>query len=114
MGAQYRLDDFGRVVLDASGNGRVALSPNGTERWHINRYAVSTSQGTNTQPIPLCTLYTNSPDQGNEYDITYTGNADGGDGDLWLEKGQKLWAVWAGGIPGTTAVLSIFGERVLY
>lgn len=114
MSTQYRLNTFGRVVLNASGNGALFLSPDGTERWHINRYAVSTSQGTNTQPIPLCTLYTDSPAAGNEYDITYTGNADGGDGDLWLEKGQQLWAVWAGGVAGTTAVLSVFGERVLY
>ena len=111
---EYRLNEFGRATLDASGVARVMLSPNGTERWHVTRYSVSTSQGTNTQPIPLCTIYTDSPNQGNEYDITYTGNADSGDGDLWLEKGQQLWAVWTGGIPATVGVLSLYGERVVY
>jgi len=114
MGASYRLNTFGFATLDGSGAGRVMLQPDGTERWHITRYAVTTDQGTNTQPIPLCSLYTDFPEAGNEYDVTYTGNADSGDGDLWLEKGQQFWAVWTGGIPGSIGTLSLYGERVLY
>lgn len=110
----YRLDAFDQATLDASGRAVARLTPDGTERWHVTRYAVLTNQATNAQPIPLCTLYVGPPDPGNELDVTYTGNADAGDGDVWLEKGQALTAVWTGGIPATVGTLSVYGERVLY
>ncbi len=114
MGATYRLNDFARVVLDGSGDGQVSTGPNGTERWHVTRITVVTDQGVTQTPIPLCGIYTDSIDPGNVYDITYTGSQDATDADLWLEKGQLLWAQWTGGIPGTTGTVSVYGERVLY
>lgn len=110
----YRLNDFARITLDASGNGVARLQPAGTEKWHVTRISVMTNQGPAQTPIPQCGIYTDSVDPGNLYDITYTGNQDSTDADLWLEKGQLLLSAWTTGIPGTVGTVSVFGERVVY
>lgn len=110
----YRLNDFGQATLDGSGDGRATLQPAGTEKWHVTRISVVTNQAPTVTPIPVCAVYTDSVDPGNVYDITYTGNQDATDADLWLEKGQLLITEWTGGIPGTIGTVSVFGERVVY
>ena len=110
----YRLNDFAQVTLDASGNGSATLQPAGTEKWHVTRISVITNQAPAVTPIPVCAVYTDSVDPGNVYDITYTGNQDATDADLWLEKGQLLIARWTDGIAATIGTISVFGERVVY
>lgn len=115
MGAEYNLNDFAQVTLNGSGNGSVFVSPNGTEKWHITRIAVKTNQAVTVTTIPQCGVYLDSVADANVYDITYTGSQDSTDADIWLEKGQQLWASWTNGpTTGVVATLSVFGKRVLY
>lgn len=115
MGVTYRLDTSAQVTLNGSGYGAVSLVPRGTERWHVTRIAVSTNQASSVTTIPICTIYTGSIAPGNKYDATFTGNDDATDANLWLEKGQPLWAEWKEGpTTGVIGTISVYGERELY
>ena len=114
-GTTYNLNEASSpVTLDGNGNAQSFVSPNGTEKWNITRYAVLTTQDPAATTIPICKLYLDSIADANFIDGTYTGNQDAGDGDITLEKNQKLVAQWTGGIPGSVATLSVFGMRELY
>lgn len=115
MGAEYTLNESAQVTLNASGNGSVFVSPNGTERWHVTRIAVATNQAASVTTIPTCGVYVDSIADANLYDKTYTGSQDSTDADLWLEKGQQLHAQWLDGpTTGVIGTISVFGKRILY
>lgn len=114
MGTEYNLNESARVTLNASGTGSCFVVPNGTERWHVTRVAVITNQVVTVTTIPSCGVYMDSVADANLYDKTYTGSQDSTDSDIWLEKGQRLYAEWLDGVPGTIGTLSVFGIRQLY
>lgn len=111
MAAIRKLDESAQGVIAATGMVTVSIPVPRQERWHVNRYAVITNQAPTLTTMPIATLYNNSVSDGNVIDSTYTGARDSGDGDIWLEGGSQLICQWTGGIAGTTATLSIFGER---
>lgn len=114
-GTTFNLNESSQpVTLDSDGNATAFVAPNGTEKWNVNRYGVLTNQDPVATTIPICKLYMDSVADANFIDGTYTGNQDAGDGNIILEKNQKLYAVWTGGIPGSIATLSVFGTRELY
>lgn len=111
----YRLDTAtAPATLDASGKATAFITPVGTEKWSITNYAVHVNQGLNSTVMPTCTLYTNSVDPSNQVDFTYTGASDAGAIPIHLEKGERLYVQWIGGIPGTQGTLSLYGTRELY
>lgn len=117
MATTYNLNEATKPVkLDANGNGTAFITPSGTEKWLITRYAVHVDQPLNSTKMPICSLYQDSPDPSNLLDATYTGAQDAGDftTPLILEKGQPIYVVWTGGISGTSGVLSLTGTKELY
>jgi hypothetical protein len=107
------LNEFGRAIVRVDGTAQVSLQPDGVTRWHITRMVVKTDQGQSQTPIPRCTVYTNFVGDGQEIDGTYSGNYDSSDCGIWREPSAPIIARWTGGVPGTVAVFSIYGERVM-
>lgn len=106
------LDTFGTATISAAGTALVSLAVPRQERWTLRRATVLTNQAPALTTMPVATLYKDSVSDGNAIDSTYTGARDSGDFDLVLEGGSRLIAQWTGGIAGTIATLSIYGERV--
>lgn len=113
MGQELRLDTYGTVTLDASGNGTVKLGPVQGVMWKPENAAVST---TTSVKFPKCDIYVGgSSTPGQLVDSTYTGNSDasGKVGGTVVYPGQYIWAVWSGGDVGATATLSISGTATI-
>lgn len=98
-----------KVKLDASGGGQVALAPTGLEQWHVTRTAVVVSTAVLE---PTAKTYVGSVSEQNLLSGTYSGALDSSDEDQWLQNGQPLICVWAGGDVGATATFSVFGDKV--
>ena len=109
-----QLDTFGTATVSAAGIATVTIPIPRNERWTLRRYSVLTNQSPTLTTIPIATVYTNSISDGNALDSTFTGSRDSGDCDVTIEGGGSIIAQWTGGIAGTIATLSIYGDKVIY
>jgi hypothetical protein len=105
------LDTYATVTLNGAGAGTVTLSPESFRTWNVTRIAVRTSQGPRQTPIPQCTVYLGSQNDGNIIDQTWSGSRDTSDCDFLVQPSQPLIIAWANGISGTTATASIYGTQ---
>lgn len=107
-----QLMEYASVVLDAAGNGRVAIGPRVVrEQWKPSQATVSVS----TQVLEArCSIYLGvSSVPGQKLGESRTGSSGDtyGFGSLVLQPGQHLMAVWVGGDPGAIATIAVFGEK---
>lgn len=102
------------VVLNGAGGGTVKIGPVGArETWYPATAAVSCA--TNVAEA-ACRIYVgDQPIPSNYRDGTLSGST--GDSTSRVEGpltlGRYIWAVWAGGDPGTVATLAVSGTRDL-
>lgn len=72
----------GTVVLNASGNGVISLSPdNARQRWEVTSVVVSTNQAATATVVPVATVALNTSDitvlsSGNNLGQSWSGNQD--------------------------------------
>lgn len=101
------------VVLDGSGAGRAKIGPVGArETWSPESAGVSVATST---AEAQCKIYVgDSPTPANFRDGTLSGST----GDSTdrvagspVKVGRFIWAVWAGGDPGSVATLNVTGTR---
>lgn len=106
---QIPLNTAGQVTLDASGNGRVQLSPSFNETWFVTNAAIYVSSA---NQIPQCLLYVGADTiPQNVVDTTFVGNQNASNraGNYPITQGESIFAVWSGGDPGATATMSLIG-----
>ena len=107
------LDTSASVTLDASGNGTASTGPQVAEYWDGLSVAVSVATAAAEAG---CSLYLGSGLSAGEL-LGQTATGSSGDtyqeasGDLLVQLGQKLTAVWKGGDPGALATMSVFGTK---
>jgi hypothetical protein len=111
--AQLSLNASASVVLDGAGNGTASCGPGlpGVS-WQPTSIGVSaTSNASEAQ----CHVYLGlSAVAGALLGATSTGSTgDTTDCSQTVWPGQNLIAVWAGGDPGATATMSVFGTRTV-
>lgn len=113
MSTQLTLNASASVVLNAQGNGTASCGPAlpGVS-WQPTSIAVSAS--TNNSEAQ-CNVYLGlSAQAGSLLGATSTGSTgDSTDCSQTVWPGQSLIAVWAGGDPGATATMSVFGTRTV-
>lgn len=107
-----QLMEYASVVLDASGNGRVAIGPKVVrEKWSPSQATVSVSS---TVLESKCAIYLGvGRVPGQKLGESRTGSSGDtyGFGALALQPGQHIVAVWTGGDPGALATIGVFGEK---
>ena len=103
------LDDYDSVVLDASGYGKVSLTPEGFRTWVVTSISVRTDQGIATSPVPQCTVYLGSIGPGQIIAQTWMGNRSTATGRTVVQPSQPLIVEWANGVPGSNATVSLYG-----
>lgn len=105
----------GTVKLDANGDGQIALGPQVVrEYWTLTLASVSVSSKVKEA---AATLYLGiGPNAGRRITATATGSSGdtAGLGNIEVQPGQTLLAVFKGGDPGATASLSIVGTKDRY
>lgn len=102
----------GTVTLDANGNGTITLQPGSHWlRWEVTHVNVKTSQASGTTPVPTAEVYVNdSAEFANHHGGTRDGDLDVSRGRVPMDGTDVLLVVFTGGIAGTTAFASAFGE----
>jgi hypothetical protein len=100
-----------QVTLDGSGNGKVSLGPSLVrQHWQVNGVGVNCSTNVNEAQ---CSVFVGVPGGlfAQFYGQTFTGSTGDtcGMGDLDIQPGQVITAVWQGGDPGATGFMNIFG-----
>lgn len=103
------------VVLSGAGAGTAKIGPAGArETWYAASAAVSCA--TNVAEAS-CRIYVgDQPIPSNYVDGTLSGSTGDSTGRVSaapITLGRYVWAVWAGGDPGTVATLSVTGTRDL-
>jgi hypothetical protein len=113
MPAQLSLNTSAYTVLDAAGNGQASCGPAlpGTS-WQPSTIAVSVTTAVSEAQ---CSIYLGiGPIPGSLVGATQTGSSgDSTDCSATVWPGQELIAVWAGGDPGATATMSVFGTKTV-
>jgi hypothetical protein len=104
-----------QTVLDGSGNGQVSLGPQRVkEHWQVSSVGVNVSTMVNEAQ---CSAFVGVPGGlfGQFYGQTFTGSTGDtcGMGEIDLQPGQVVTAVWKGGDPGATAYMSVFGTYTI-
>lgn len=97
-----------QVTLDGSGNGQVEMTCDVTS-WKLNMAGVRVDP----RPVilePECTIYINGQFVGGS--LSASMDADTTFNQL-LQQGEKIQAVWTGGDPGKTAILSLTGFKTV-
>ncbi|MEH0582542.1 hypothetical protein QBA54_50800 [Streptomyces sp. B21-108] len=107
-GRRRALNEAKRVILDASGGGRLELGPGKTPFWNVTKLMVSTNRP-GVAPIPRCFVYLDEESSRGKQGSTYDGSNDESDCDIDVHRGQTLIAVWIGGQAGDAAELSVSG-----
>jgi|SRR5882762_6629951 len=107
------LDGANNVTLNGSGNGTTSLGPLNGQTWNVNNVGIQTNTRTNPNAaVPECSIYIGgAPIAAFFIDGTNTGNLDSTDrtASFPITQGNRIWAVWTGGDPGSVATLSIVG-----
>lgn len=101
--------DQGSVVLDASGAGRVAVSPPPGRRWRVERVTIAVAGTTTLQPRAY--LYRGAEIPANQLDATYQGRRNTTEASIVLDAGEPLVLVWTGGTPGEQASMMVDGTE---
>lgn len=117
MSRTLSLTATARTVLDGSGNGTAQAGPvSPGETWYPGVVSVSTQETAVTSeaqakiycgPLAATPYYVDGTLSGSTGDST--SNVAG----QVLQPGRYIWAVWAGGDPGATAVMNIQGTRTV-
>lgn len=100
------------VTLDANGNGTVMIGPDVSQWWTPKFVRVSTLA--NRTPTPYCAVY-HGPKTITNFSVfvddTWMGSGDTSSmiSGVIVQNGDALTAQWSGGVPGDTAILSIYG-----
>lgn len=100
------------VTLDGTGQGYVSFEIDNTNTlWSIDSVRVRTNQAANTAPVPRADTYKNflGAPQASEGG-TFNGHFATSTGQTDLYVGDVLFVQWTGGIPGTVATATIFGD----
>lgn len=109
----YPLNESDNVTLDGSGNGTTSLGPNVGEEWTVSNVAIRTSTATvSAAAVPSCEVFVGAaPLSQFLVDGTFSGNLNSTDAaaSSSLTAGNKVWAKWSNGDPGSVATLSING-----
>lgn len=115
MPATVTLNETGIVNLDASGNGTAQIGPlSAREVWNPASAHVQVASNINEAQ---CTIYA-GPDTSQQYfrDNTLSGSTgdstDRISADV-IKVGNFIWAVWAGGDPGSQAILAVTGTKTV-
>lgn len=103
----------GSVQLNASGGGTVTLKPDVGQFWTPRFVRVATLN--QSAPLPYCAVYHGAVTVRNQttfIDDTYMGNGDTSSivAGTVTQFGEAITAVWSGGTPGDTAVLTVYGS----
>lgn len=105
------LDTYATVVLNASGNGTVILTPDAFRMWVVTALNVRTSQAPTVSPVPQCTVYLGMVGDGNIICQTWNGSRASASGTpIHVQPSQPLIVTWENGVPGTSATASIYGS----
>lgn len=112
VGAADYLNKSGSVQLDASGNGTVTLRPDVGQWWAPKFLRVSTLL--QKTPVAYCAVYQGAVTIKNQttfIDDTFLGSGDSTSiiSGTVVIYGEAITAVWTGGNPGDTAVLTLYG-----
>lgn len=109
-----QLRESGRVTLDGSGNGTVAIGPlTAREVWHPGQVTVSA----NANPVneASCNIYAgDTAIPMNFRDGTFSGSSGDSTDALNASEircGHRVIAVWSGGDPGQVATLVVTGTK---
>lgn len=110
------LNESVNVVLNGSGDGTASLGPSVPgERWQLSSAAIRTNTASNPAvAVPECRLYIGgAPLDQFLVDGTFTGSLNSSDAvaGLPVGNGQKVFAVWHNGDPGSVATLTVIGTR---
>lgn len=102
------------VILDGAGHGVARLSPRPHSVWFVRSVNVycATPLG-DSSLIPTATLYIGDAAPSNRLDATSNGANDTTDIAFTLQQGQQVTVEWAGGDPGATAIMTVYGEKVI-
>lgn len=112
LGAADYLNRSGSVQLDINGNGTVTLRPDVGQWWAPKFVRVSTL--IQQTPVAYCVVYHGAVTVKNQttfLDDTFLGNGDSSSivSGTVVQFGEAITAVWTGGNPGDTAVLTLYG-----
>lgn len=100
-----RFSQTAQTVLDANGNGQVALGPPGAD-WVVTATTLATSTSVNQ---PIGNIYLGAVSQAALIDGTYSGSGDTSDTKYLLSAGEQVIATWTGGDAGAKATLRVAG-----
>lgn len=112
---QVMLRETAITTLNGSGNGTAKVGPlTARERWSPQNVHVSVSTNTNEAQ---CSIYVgDSPTQSNFRDQTLSGStgdsSDRVNADV-IGCGYYVFAVWTGGDPGSQAIMTVTGTKVI-
>lgn len=109
---QFRLDEPSSVVFDSNGVGISYLGPNGArESWNIAFISVTS---TSVNDVPTVKFYRGSVVPSNFVTGTFSGSLDvDSQPNLILRSGERFYAYWEGGDPGTVGTFRLEGTRVV-
>ena len=100
------------VVLDSNGNGTINLVPDVGQYWTPKLVRVSTTLL--SSPVAYCAIYEGAVTIKSQ--STFIDDTSAGSGDTTsmvagtvVQFGEAITAVWIGGNPGDTAIISVFG-----
>lgn len=98
------------VKLDANGNGTAQIGPDqGPATWNIDTLLWSTNNPGKT-PIPIIQVYLDNPGDPSSLQCQdYDGSLGSADGNLTINRGSHLFAVFTGGPLNGTAFLTVAG-----
>lgn len=107
------INESANVTLNGSGNGTASLGPVTGERWQLASAAIRTNTSSNpAAAVPECRIYIGGAAIDSFFiDGTFTGslNSTNAVSGIPVGNGQRIFAVWANGDPGSVATLSVIG-----
>jgi hypothetical protein len=107
------LNEAASVTLDASGNGKVTLGPDGSRgpaTWNIDGVILQTNRP-GVAPIPRAQVFIDDAVPANSQGLTYDGSFAQGRVDLTIERGRVLICQWSGGQSGDRASMTVTGTK---
>ncbi len=109
---QFRLDEPSIVTFDANGNATSYVQPaSAREIWSISFISVNS---TSVVSVPQVKFYRGSIVNSNFVTGTFSGNLDvDSQPNMILRSGERLWAQWSGGDPGTTGTFRVEGTKTV-
>jgi len=107
------LNQAATAILDVSGNGQATIGPQnipGTQSWHVTGVIMKTSRK-GQAPVPSAEVYLDTIDPSSLQGVMYDGSFNQGGCDIVMRQGQRLIAVWTGGLLGDVATIVVSGTR---